>query len=116
MSIEYDTTKVKQYTVDHTISEIGRRRSLVTCPFCYESFYAFHWSLAGSGKKCPDCGAENYVPMPETPIEISPDDLPVFIPYEGKKVEFKFKYLSIKDFVDVSEATLLALREVDHYR
>lgn len=57
MSIKYDTTKAKQYSVDHTISEVGRRKSLITCPFCYGPFYAYHWSLAGSGKKCPDCGA-----------------------------------------------------------
>jgi hypothetical protein len=40
-----------------TISEIGKRRSRVECPFCLAVFWVFHWSLAGGGKKCPHCGA-----------------------------------------------------------
>lgn len=33
------------------------RYSIIQCPFCNSQVQAFHWSLAGSGKKC-GCGAK----------------------------------------------------------
>jgi hypothetical protein len=39
------------------VSEFGRRRIEVECPFCFEQFWAFVWSLAGGGKRCPNCRA-----------------------------------------------------------
>lgn len=32
---------------------------LKPCPFCGEEVWAYKWSLAGSGKKCPQCGAKH---------------------------------------------------------
>lgn len=31
--------------------------SIIECPFCKAHVRAYHWSLAGSGKRC-DCGAK----------------------------------------------------------
>lgn len=39
------------------VSQMGRRRIEIECPFCLATFWAFVWSLAGGGKKCPTCGA-----------------------------------------------------------
>ncbi len=39
------------------ISEMGRRRIEIECPFCFATFWAFVWSLSGGGKKCTNCGA-----------------------------------------------------------
>jgi hypothetical protein len=39
------------------ISEMGRRRIEIECPFCFEQFWAFVWSLSGGGKRCPNCRA-----------------------------------------------------------
>lgn len=36
---------------------MGRRRIEIECPFCWATFWAYVWSLAGGGKKCPNCGA-----------------------------------------------------------
>ena len=38
------------------ISENGRSRGWITCPFCAEKVLCYLWSLAGSGKRC-GCGA-----------------------------------------------------------
>ena len=35
----------------------GRTTVGIECPFCGCAFEAILWSLAGSGKCCPDCGA-----------------------------------------------------------
>ena len=35
---------------------MGRTRILIECPFCGAREWAYVWSLAGSGKRCP-CGA-----------------------------------------------------------
>lgn len=32
----------------------------VQCPFCGTRVKAYVWSLAGSGKKCPNCRAVHY--------------------------------------------------------
>jgi hypothetical protein len=36
---------------------MGRSYIWITCPWCSEEFKAYKWSLAGSGKRCPKCGA-----------------------------------------------------------
>jgi len=35
----------------------GRSTTWIICPFCEYEVEAYNWSLAGSGKKCPICGA-----------------------------------------------------------
>lgn len=39
------------------ISQIGKRRVEIECPFCNAVFWAYPWSIAGVGKKCTNCGA-----------------------------------------------------------
>ena len=39
------------------ISEMGKRRIEVECPFCFATFWAYVWSLSGGGKRCPNCRA-----------------------------------------------------------
>jgi len=36
---------------------MGRSTVKVDCAFCGHTFFAYQWSLSGSGKKCPNCGA-----------------------------------------------------------
>lgn len=45
------------YTLYGYLGEHGRSRALVCCPFCFHKFEIFVWSLAGSGKRCPNCRA-----------------------------------------------------------
>jgi hypothetical protein len=54
---KYDREKGRPFEVGHVISEMGRSRIEVTCPFCDALFYAYIWSISGGGKKCPGCGA-----------------------------------------------------------
>lgn len=49
----------RPFTMHSIISEMGRRRGSIDCPFCNTRFTAFVWSLAGGGKKCPNCGAKH---------------------------------------------------------
>jgi hypothetical protein len=53
----YDQEKSKRFIFHGKISEFGRTRLLIECPFCKMTFWAFVWSLRGSGKKCEGCGA-----------------------------------------------------------
>jgi hypothetical protein len=39
-----------------TVSGVGLTRDLIRCPFCQTAVWAYAWSRAGSGKRCP-CGA-----------------------------------------------------------
>jgi uncharacterized radical SAM superfamily Fe-S cluster-containing enzyme len=48
---------VLPYTITKRISEHARSRVEIVCPFCNTKVWAYIWSLAGSGKKCPKCGA-----------------------------------------------------------
>lgn len=50
----------KPYEVIDRVSEAGRTRIEIECPFCREQFWAYVWSLAGSGKRCPKCKALHY--------------------------------------------------------
>lgn len=36
---------------------MGGTYILITCPFCGRVVKAYVWSLAGTGKLCPSCGA-----------------------------------------------------------
>jgi len=47
----------RPYTVIMVISEMGRTRHLIRCPYCGEEVWAYIWSMAGHGKKCPKCKA-----------------------------------------------------------
>jgi hypothetical protein len=47
---------MKNYTVIDNHREHGSSRILIKCPFCDRKFWAYNWSLGGSGKKCK-CGS-----------------------------------------------------------
>lgn len=51
-------TNKLSYQVLNRISQNGKTRILIKCPCCGEEVWAFVWSLAGSGKRCP-CGAKH---------------------------------------------------------
>lgn len=51
------------------VDETGRSRVKLECPFCYERFWAYIWSLCGGGKKCPNCGAIHGGTLMASPIE-----------------------------------------------
>ena len=40
-------------------SKKGQSSTKIICPFCDFHFVAYLWSLYGSGKKCPQCGAKH---------------------------------------------------------
>jgi 5-keto 4-deoxyuronate isomerase len=46
----------REFEVLRTVSAMGRSRWWIRHLACGQEFYAFKWSLAGSGKKCPGCG------------------------------------------------------------
>jgi hypothetical protein len=54
---KYDKDNPKEFTIDGPYPQHGATYSYITCPFCRIRTMAFHWSLAGSGKKCNGCGA-----------------------------------------------------------
>lgn len=35
----------------------GQSQVSIECPFCEKIFNAYVWSMAGRGKKCPNCSA-----------------------------------------------------------
>lgn len=39
------------------VSQVGRTRWKIECPYCGQIVVGYLWSLAGSGKRCPECGA-----------------------------------------------------------
>ena len=43
--------------VGNATSENGKSRINIRCPFCGREVVAYKWSLAGSGKRCPQCKA-----------------------------------------------------------
>lgn len=45
--------------IDECSQPNGRSRILIECPYCQKRVWGFLWSLAGSGKKCPGCGAKH---------------------------------------------------------
>jgi endogenous inhibitor of DNA gyrase (YacG/DUF329 family) len=49
----------KTYTVTDTHVEFGKSRTEIECPFCKTLVWTYNWSLAGSGKRCPTCGAKH---------------------------------------------------------
>lgn len=52
-----DKFENRSYAIADSRSEFGRSRILIVCPFCQCEVWAYSWSLAGSGKRCPKCGA-----------------------------------------------------------
>jgi hypothetical protein len=50
---------MREYRVLDRITEMGRSRVEIECPFCFERFWAFIWSISGGGKKCTNCGAKH---------------------------------------------------------
>lgn len=54
----YDRERAREYVARHYHPGPNGRTSVwLTCPFCETEFRANVWSLSGSGKKCPRCGA-----------------------------------------------------------
>ncbi len=43
-----------------TVSQMGKSRALLSCPFCSAQVWAYTWSRAGGGKKCA-CGVILYM-------------------------------------------------------
>ena len=39
------------------LSKHGKSTALIECPYCKTEVTAYIWSLHGTGKKCPECGA-----------------------------------------------------------
>jgi len=37
--------------------QAGKSSYWITCPFCDKEVIAYVWSIAGGGKRCPNCGA-----------------------------------------------------------
>lgn len=49
-----------EYEIRKVISEHGKSRMDIKCPFCGALFWAYNWSLSANGKKCDGCGAIHY--------------------------------------------------------
>lgn len=66
----YSENAAREYQcTGRTISEMGRRRIEIECPFCWQTFWAFVWSLAGGGKRCPNCKAMHVSGRNAYPVE-----------------------------------------------
>lgn len=52
-----ETFDIRPYKSSKGRTEHGRSTVVIECPFCQTKVTAYVWSLAGSGKKCPECGA-----------------------------------------------------------
>lgn len=60
MTRRYDRENGLAYEVLETRRAAnGGSRSLLRCPFCWATFWAFWWSIAGGGKRCESCGAKH---------------------------------------------------------
>lgn len=46
--------EMREHTATNLISQFGCSRCDIECPWCGTVVTAYLWSLAGSGKKCPD--------------------------------------------------------------
>lgn len=57
MSVPPGTINTRPHKESNLISEFGKTHLDIECPFCGTKVTAYLWSLAGSGKKCPTCGA-----------------------------------------------------------
>ncbi len=48
----------RQFSAGAYVSqENGKSSIMIDCAFCQDRFIAYVWSLSGSGKRCPTCGA-----------------------------------------------------------
>jgi len=54
-----ENKKSKKHYAFLLSSEHGRSQCVIECPFCKHRVTAYLWSLAGSGKMCPECGAKH---------------------------------------------------------
>lgn len=52
--IPFQDAEKKELFMSPGVSEMGRSTVFVTCPFCGRRTEAYVWSLAGSGKRCPN--------------------------------------------------------------
>lgn len=53
------TLELEPHTYEVISRRPGRVRVEITCPFCGAIVTAYRWSLGGSGKLCPGCGAKH---------------------------------------------------------
>lgn len=73
-AVNYSDNAAREWrTIGAPVSEMGRRRIKIECPFCLSRFWAFVWSLSGGGKKCPNCGAMHFAGGTAHPTEGNED-------------------------------------------
>lgn len=59
MTTTYDFTNKRRYSIKRRgMDRPSSKWSEIRCPFCLTLVKAYHWSLAGGGKKCT-CGAKH---------------------------------------------------------
>lgn len=59
--IQYDLENAREYSVVRRgLKAPSSNWSDIRCPFCKTITRAYHWSLAGGGKKCIGCGAKHF--------------------------------------------------------
>lgn len=49
--------EIREHQRGPTVSQFGRSRCQIICPFCATTCTAYIWSLSGGGKRCPGCRA-----------------------------------------------------------
>lgn len=71
-----ESKTTKPYRHFNWVSEAGRTRCEIECPFCGEVVTAYLWSLAGKGKRCPKCkalhGYHGFTEAPNTDFNLTP--------------------------------------------
>ena len=57
IKLPIDVAEKREFVVTQRISEFGRSRMLIRCPFCHTETWAYIWSISGHGKRCGGCRA-----------------------------------------------------------
>jgi len=60
---DYNTSPnaARKFNILERVTQMGKSRIKVECPFCGTRFWAYIWSISGGGKKCENkkCGAKH---------------------------------------------------------